>query len=106
MPAWQKDGNPGLDRLRAALGDRPYTAFAGHCHNYQRTVFDGRDHIRLGPTGGVRILDTDDGDWDHITTVTVTADGPRIANIVLDGVIGVEGGVFKPSRRPLDLISR
>jgi serine/threonine-protein phosphatase CPPED1 len=96
IPAWQGEGHPALDRLHAALGDRPYTVFAGHCHNYQRTVINGRDHIRLGATGGVRLLDTDEGDWDHVTAVTVTPHGPRIANIVLSGVIGVEGGTFTP----------
>jgi hypothetical protein len=96
MPAWQGDGHPGLDRIRRAFRGRPYTAFAGHCHNYQHTVIDGHDHIRLGTTGGARILDTAEGDFDHITWVSMTGDGPRIANIALDGVIGVEGG---PSRR-------
>jgi hypothetical protein len=104
MPAWQGAGHPALDRIRAALGNRPYTAFAGHCHNYHRSVIGGRDHIRLGPTGGARILDTQDGDWDHITWVTMAADGPRIANIVLDGVIGVEGGPFAPTPRPQALL--
>ena len=92
MPAWQGDGHPGLDRIRRAFRGRPYTAFAGHCHNYKHSLIDGNDHIRLATTGGARILDTPDGDFDHITWVSMTAEGPRIANIVLDGVIGVEGG--------------
>jgi 3',5'-cyclic AMP phosphodiesterase CpdA len=94
MPAWQGDGHPSLERLRAALDGRPHTAFAGHCHNYKRTVIDGHDHIRLGATGAMRILDTDDGDWDHLTVVTMTPSGPRIVNLVLDGILGVEGGAF------------
>lgn len=92
MPAWQGDGHPGLERIRRAFRDRRYTAFAGHCHNYHRTVIEGHDHVRLATTGGARILDTTDGDFDHITWVSMTAAGPRIANIVLDGVIGVDGG--------------
>lgn len=99
MPAWQGEGNPGFARIRAALGSRPYTAFAGHCHNYRRSVIQGHDHVRLGPTGGARILETRDGDWDHITWVTMTPNGPRIANLVLDGVIGVEGGELSPTLR-------
>ena len=95
MPAWQGDGHPGLDRIRRAFRGRPYTAFAGHCHNYQHSLIDGHDHIRLATTGGARIMDSPDGDFDHITWVSMTAAGPRIANIALDGVIGVEGG---PSR--------
>lgn len=92
MPAWQGDGHPGFDRLRAALGPRPFTAFAGHCHNYRRSTLAGRDHIRLGSTGGVRLLDTPEGNFDHISWVTMTDAGPQIANLVLDGVLGPDGG--------------
>jgi hypothetical protein len=98
MPAWQGDGHPALDRIRGALGDRPYTMFAGHTHNYRRMVVDGRDHIRLGNTGGVWVHDGDEGNWDHVTTVTVTPTGLKIANVILDGVLGVNGGVFDPAR--------
>lgn len=98
IPAWQGDGHPALNRIRGALGDRPYTMFAGHTHNYRRTVIDGRDHIRLGATGGVWVHDGDEGNFDHVTAVTVTAGGLRIANIVLDGVLGGDGGAFHPTR--------
>jgi 3',5'-cyclic AMP phosphodiesterase CpdA len=98
MPAWQGDGHPALDRIRTALGDRPYTMFAGHTHNYRRSVIDGRDHIRLGNTGGVWVYDGDEGNWDHVTAVTVTPHGLTIANVVLDGVLGVDGGRFAPTR--------
>lgn len=95
MPLWQGE-HPTYARLRAALGERPFTMFAGHVHNYRRTVIDGRDHIRLGPTGGIWVIDGDEGNFDHVTWVTMTADGPRIANIVLDGVLGAAGGVYPP----------
>lgn len=98
MPAWQGDGHPALDRIRGALGDRPYTMFAGHTHNYRRMVVDGRDHIRLGNSGGVWVHDGDEGNWDHVTAVTVTPTGLKIANVILDGVLGVNGGVFDPAR--------
>lgn len=95
IPAWQGDGHPGLTRIRRALGERPYTAFAGHIHNYRRTVIDGREHLRLGPTGGVWVLDGDEGNFDHLVWATISDDGLRIANIVLDGVLGVEGGAWR-----------
>jgi 3',5'-cyclic AMP phosphodiesterase CpdA len=98
MPAWQGDGHPALDRIRRALGGRKYTMLAGHAHNYRHTVIDGMDHIRVGPCGGVFVDNTDDGNFDHVTLVAVTAGGPEFVNIVLDGVIGVEGGAFEPRR--------
>jgi 3',5'-cyclic AMP phosphodiesterase CpdA len=99
MPAWQGEGHPWLTRLRTALADRPYTMFAGHIHNYRREVIDGRDHIRLGPTGGAWVRTGDIGNFDHITLVRLDTDGPHIANLVLDGVLGVEGGSYPPPSR-------
>jgi 3',5'-cyclic AMP phosphodiesterase CpdA len=96
IPAWQGQGHGALDRLYSALGTRPYTMFAGHIHNYQRRVIHGRDHIRLGPTGGAWVLSGDEGNFDHITIVRMTPSGPRIANLVLDGVLGVDGGTCPP----------
>lgn len=96
MPAWQGEGHPALNLLRAALARRPYTVFAGHCHNYQHTTIEDRDHIRLGTSGGLRVLEGADGDFDHVTLVTMTEAGPRIANIGLDAVVGAEGGAFVP----------
>jgi serine/threonine-protein phosphatase CPPED1 len=96
IPAWQGAGHPALDRLRTVLADRPYTMFAGHIHNYRREVIHGRDHIRLGPTGGAWVRSGDEGNFDHVSLVRVGADGPTVANVVLDGVLGVEGGCYPP----------
>ncbi|HEX4249321.1 MAG TPA: metallophosphoesterase, partial [Pseudonocardia sp.] len=100
MPAWQGDGHPALERLYAALGERPFTAFAGHIHNYQRRIIRGRDHIRLGPTGGAWVRTGDIGNFDHVTLVRMTPEGPKIANLVLDGLLGVDGGTYPPSSTP------
>ena len=99
MPIWQDRTDQNYLRLREALGDRNFTMFSGHCHNYRREVIDGRDHIRLGPSGGIWCYEGDEGNFDHITLVTMTPNGPRIANVVLDGVIGVEGGEYRPRGR-------
>ena len=36
---------------------------------------DGRSHIRLGPTGGLWVLGGPEGNFDHVTQVTLTDDG-------------------------------
>ena len=103
MPAWQVDaaGNPDpqFARIVEVFADRPYTALCGHVHNYQRRLIDGRDHIRLGPTGGLWVKSGDEGNFDHVMLVTMTAGGPVIANVVLDGVLGAEGGAFAVTPR-------
>lgn len=96
MPLWQGEGHPAYHRLRAALGDRPHTMFAGHVHNYRQSVDGaGNRRIRLGPTGGVWVFGEEDpGNFHHVTLVTVGAGGagePVIANLALDGVRGPDG---------------
>ncbi|WP_349828579.1 metallophosphoesterase family protein [Brevibacterium litoralis] len=94
MPVWQDRENAAYLRFSAALGERDFTMFAGHCHNYRRGVIDGRDHIRLSSTGDGWTTADPEGSCDHITLVQMTGAGPRIANVVLDGVLGVDGGTY------------
>lgn len=75
-------------RIRHARGARPYAAFGGHVHNYRRTVIGGREHIRLGPTGGAWVVGGNEGSFDHLAWVTMTDEDLTIANIVLEGVLG------------------
>jgi hypothetical protein len=80
----------------ARLGNRPYTMFAGHIHNYRREVIGGRDHIRLGPTGGAWVRTGDRGNFDHVSVVRMGRGEPSIANVVLDGVLSIDGGIYPP----------
>jgi 3',5'-cyclic AMP phosphodiesterase CpdA len=96
MPIWQGE-HPGFQRIRAALTGRRYSAFAGHLHNYQRRLIDRREHIRLGPTGGAWVTTAAEGNFDHITVVTITGDGVKVVNLVVDGILGPEGGAFRPA---------
>jgi len=75
------------DRLKAALGNRPYTLFSGHHHTYLYETVDGRDHIQLSVTGGVNELTGPRyGKFDQVVWVAMTGQGPRIANLALDGI--------------------
>lgn len=82
-PAWRYPSTE-FEQIEALLAKRPYTVFAGHFHYYQHEQRNGRDYIQLGTTGGVRGQHTSGpGDLDHIAWVTMTAQGPKIANINL-----------------------
>lgn len=96
MPIWQGE-HPSWSRLRDDLGDRRYTTFSGHVHNYQRRIANGHDHIRLGPTGGLWVLEGPQGNFDQVTQVTVTDDGLVIANVLLDGVRDIDGRPVRPT---------
>ncbi|MFO7957774.1 MAG: sugar-binding protein [Candidatus Brocadiia bacterium] len=108
-PLWKGDRTAvtGWDRLESMLKGRQYTVFAGHHHTYSREVRDGREHYMLATTGGAsELAGPGAGRFDHVVWVTMTDDGPRLANLPLDGVLaaGVPGsagprGVAELARR-------
>jgi hypothetical protein len=70
------------------LGDRPYSVFAGHYHRYTQHVRNDRQFITLATTGGGSDLrGTPFGEFDQVAHVSMTKDGPVIANLRLDGIL-------------------
>lgn len=86
-PVYQREDDLGLKRIEAALKGRPYTVLNGHLHRYSYAEREGRDYIMLGTTGGERGFDGSAGALDHFMWITMTKDGPSIANLRLDGVL-------------------
>jgi len=86
-PLFLYDDPSGFAAIETALANRPYTVFAGHHHTYTKYVRHDRRYIRLGTTGGASGLRGHDyGQTDHITWVTMTDTGPRLANLQLAGI--------------------
>jgi hypothetical protein len=80
--------NPDWLRVERALGDRPYTVFAGHYHRYTEHVRNNRQFITLATTGGGSDLrGTEFGEFDQVARVSMTSGGPVIANLRLDGIL-------------------
>lgn len=97
MPLWQGE-HPAWARLHKALAGRPYSAFAGHVHNY-RSERDGvSTKVRLAAAGGIWVLPGSEGNFHHITHVTMTDVGPVIANIELGGVRDFSGKIVGTAR--------
>ena len=89
QPLWDYAEGPRGDwpKVEAMLGERDYTVFAGHFHRYVKNVRHDRKYITLATTGGGSSLRGGIyGEFDHVAWVTMTADGPRIANLLLDGI--------------------
>ncbi len=85
-PIWE-DGNESWSEFERLLEGREYTVFAGHKHQYGKAVRGNRKYIRLATTGGVSGLQGRSvGTFDHVVWVTMTDDGPRVANLMLDGI--------------------
>jgi hypothetical protein len=74
-------------KIEEALGKRPYTVFAGHVHGYTKYERNDRRYIVLGTTGGASELrGIPFGEFDHFAWITMTGDGPIVANLMLSGI--------------------
>jgi hypothetical protein len=88
QPLWDRPTvHPDWLAVEAMLGTRPYTVFAGHFHAYTRHVRNDRRFITLATTGGgSRMRGLDRGEFDEVALVRMTAQGPVLANLELDGI--------------------
>jgi serine/threonine-protein phosphatase CPPED1 len=92
-PVWREAmGDPqseGWTPIEEALleGNRPYTVFVGHEHNYAKFVRHGRDYFMLATTGGgSKMRGVEYGEFDQVAWVTMKDGGPVVANVLLEGV--------------------
>ncbi len=88
QPLWVQNAEtlrwPDVEKL---LANRKHTVFAGHRHQYVRYEYNNGNYIILATTGGSSSLRGPEfGEFDHVVWITMTNDGPIIANIQLEGV--------------------
>lgn len=77
----------GWKDVEDALAGRKYTVFAGHVHRFQKYMRNGQAYYQLATTGGSSVMrGVEQGEFDHITWVTMKQDGPVLAHITLDAV--------------------
>jgi hypothetical protein len=75
-------------KVEALLGTRPHTVFSGHVHHYVQYDRNGMKYYHLGTTGGSsQMRGLSYGEFDHVTWLTMEADGPRVANLMLEGIL-------------------
>ena len=80
--------DPNYAKIQKVLDKRKYTSFAGDWHHYIKFKRYGRDHYVLGTAGGVsQMRGIDYGEFDHITYVTMSKNGPEVVNVKLDGIL-------------------
>lgn len=111
-PVWAigKAKAEGWLEVEKALEGRKYTVFAGHQHYFQKFVRNGMNYYQLATTGGgSKMRGLSHREVDHITWVTVKADGPIVSHILLDGIlpenlkpiVTAEEGVPELNRKPV-----
>lgn len=95
-------------QVEALLADRPHTVFSGHIHHYvQYRRNGGRNYYALATTGGGSQLRGEAyGEFDHVTWLTMEADGPQVVNLTLDGILPPDVVTEEESRRFRDFLAR
>jgi hypothetical protein len=87
-PLWLYDSPHGFGKIENLLKGRRYTVIAGHFHRYLHEWRNNTSYYILASTGGgSKLRGPRFGEFDHITLVTVTDDGPVMANLRLDGIL-------------------
>lgn len=90
-PAWAQPDPGNFAKIESMLASRPYTMFAGHTHTYNYTRHQERDYITMGTTGGLTPALATHANMDHVAWVTMTAEGPVIGNLLLNGILDKTG---------------
>ena len=88
-PAWENPSDS-FKAIQGMLKDRKHTFLAGPLHYYDYDNIDGHEHITMGPAGA-SFHQEGPGNVAHIMWVTMTEDGPEIANIALKGIFDRKG---------------
>ncbi|MEM9161224.1 MAG: metallophosphoesterase, partial [Verrucomicrobiota bacterium] len=87
-PLWLYAHESNFDKVEEMLKGRKHTVFAGHQHRYLHMEREDANYYVLATTGGGSPLrGTQFGEFDHITWVTMTDEGPVMANLELDGIL-------------------
>lgn len=88
-PLWAGRDVPATNWLdvEKLLAGRKHTAFCGHVHTFRKFLRNGTAYYQLATTGGSSAMrGLDYGEFDQVAWVTMSADGPTIAQIGLAGV--------------------
>lgn len=87
QPLWLQDDPKRWPDVEKLLAGREHTVFVGHVHHYVRYMRNNGRYYTLATTGGgSRLRGPALGEFDHITWVTMTEEGPIMANLALDGI--------------------
>ena len=85
--AEKEPGN--FPKIEALLADRPYTVISAHTHTYDYEQRNGRDFITTATSGAINLPRP--GAMDHIVWVTMTKEGPKIVNLLMNGILDKKG---------------
>ena len=96
QPMWFGGSYENWQQFESLLENRPYTIFAGHIHIYNKSIQEDRPYYLLATTGGAgkgpggKPDGLEQCQFDHVVWITMTDDGPVMANLLLDGILDDE----------------
>lgn len=91
----------GFQEIESLLEGRDFTVFAGHHHRYGKWVKKGNKYFRLATTGGQSALGGPEaGQFDHVMWVSMTDEGPVVANLLLEGILDEDAKQNLPQVEP------
>lgn len=88
-PLWKYGDNNGYEHIRKLVeGRKKVVVFSGHEHHYLKRTINGINHYMLSTSGGGNNLRSNSlGEFHHFFFVTMTKDGPKVSNILYNGII-------------------
>jgi 3',5'-cyclic AMP phosphodiesterase CpdA len=87
QPLWDQDDPGKWPEIEGLLKDRKHTVFAGHRHRYVKYERNNGKYFVLATTGGGSGLRGPQfGEFDHVVWITMTKEGPIMANLLLEGI--------------------
>jgi hypothetical protein len=87
QPLWLFDNSRYWNDVELLLNERKHTVFVGHHHHYVKYERNNSNYFMLATTGGIsKLRGPNFGEFDHMVWVTMTDNGPVIANLLLQGV--------------------
>ena len=106
QPLWHQENTRRWADVETLLANRKHTVFAGHEHRYVKAERNNGKYFVLATTGGgSRLRGAALGEFDHVAWITMTDQGPLIANIELSGIWD-ENVVLKSTQDYIKMVSK
>ena len=87
QPLWNQQDTLRWKDVETLLTNRKHTVFVGHNHRYVKYERNNGKYFILGTTGGgSQLRGPQFGEFDHVVWITMTDEGPIMANLMLDGI--------------------
>jgi hypothetical protein len=86
QPLWHQENTERWKDFDALLANRRHTVFTGHEHRYVSEQRNNGNYYVLATTGGGSAMrGAPLGEFDHVVWITMTAEGPVMVNLQLEG---------------------